>query len=95
MTGIFFKQSDLEYKYDWTIKQDDPKLRGNPDHSLFNRHQGWEMLYFVNRFGILHNVSTVTAGKKVERMLRDHLPSDIRSQANVKQWVYDNWKKLN
>ncbi len=31
-------------------------------------------------------------GQKLERMVKIHLPLGIISQADVKQWVFENWK---
>lgn len=33
------------------------------------------------------------SGLKLETIIKEHLPSNTRSQENVKQWLYDNWKK--
>lgn len=93
MSQIFFQRSDMAYTYEWTTSNDDPKLRGNPDHSLFSRRQGWEVLYMINKFGELHRVATVSSGRKIERMLQS-LPSNVRSQANVQQWLVTNWNSF-
>lgn len=57
----FYQRSDLLYTYQWETRGDGPKLRGEPDHSLFSRHQGWEVLYLINKIGEIHKVQTVSA----------------------------------
>lgn len=89
----FYQRSHLLYTYQWETRDDDPRLRGEPDHSLFNRHQGWEVLYLINKFGERYQVQTVSAGNKLERMIKQHLPGDVRSQDKVRQWLYDNWSR--
>lgn len=81
----FFTRNNLQYQYQWVTTYDDPKLRGNPDHSLFNRHEGWEVLYMINKFGEIYQVHVLTAGLKIERMIRNHLPANIHSQVYVRQ----------
>ena len=86
--------SDLKYNYSGTAtKNDDPKLRGEPDRSLFNRHEKYEVLYLINKFAEKYNLKQISSGHKVERLIHDHLPSDVRSQEHVVQWLASNWEK--
>ena len=88
------KSSDLKYTYSWTaIPPDDPRVKGKPDSTMFNRHEGYEVLYLINHMADENNFKEKESGYKLERMIHDHLPSDIRSQENVKTWIVNNWKK--
>lgn len=81
----------LTYTYHpGTTAGDDPKLTGNPDHSLFNRNEKHEMLYLLNKFAEKHNLNLASA-QKAERMIHTGLPSSTRSQANVVTWLEENW----
>lgn len=84
--------SDLYYKdYSWTaLYGDNPKITGEPDSTLLNRKEGYEILYFVNRFCAIHSLNKISA-IKVERMIREEVPGDIRSQINIKSWIVNNW----
>ncbi|KAF9659299.1 hypothetical protein HBA12_03365 [Tenacibaculum mesophilum] len=85
---------DLRYSYSWTaIPSDNPKETGSPDNKLLNRDEGYEMLYFINNFCVLTNLTTKDDALKTETMIKEHLPSNIRSQANVRAWLVENWKK--
>jgi hypothetical protein len=87
--------SGLNYTYPpGTTARDDPKLTGNPDHSLFNRHEKHEMLYLLNKFAEKHSLNLASA-QKAERMIHTGLPSDTRSQANVVAWLEANWANYN
>jgi len=87
-------KSDLKYTYSWTaIGGDDPKITGTPDSTLFNRREGYEVLYMINKFAVDHKLKNKPTGHKIEKMVNDHLPSNIRSQDNVVTWIVDNWKK--
>jgi hypothetical protein len=86
------QKSDLAYSYSWTaIHGDDPKQTGEPDSTLLNRKEGYEVLPFINRFIEKHKLNKAS-GLKVEKMIREHLPSNLRSHAHVKTWLVDNWK---
>lgn len=90
--GIISK-SDLHYKdYVWTAyKGDDPKICGEPDSSLLSRKEGYEILYFINKLCDIYNLKNVTSATKIERMIREKLPSDTRSQEKIKMWIKKNW----
>ena len=86
-----FTKANLVYTYSWEhTKEDDPKLRGEPDHNLLNRSEGYEVLYMIRKIMAAKGLDTVTTGQKIERMIREH-PSHLRSQLHVKEWVNDNW----
>ena len=85
-----FSKGDLAGKYSWTaIKGDDPRVSGEPDRTLFNRHEGYEVLYLLNKFAgaYAHDIDDFL---RAERMLQ-HLPSTVRSQARVIDWLETNW----
>ena len=87
------QRSEMFYKnYQWSAasERDNPKLRGEPDSSLLDRNEGYEVLYLLNKFQAKHNLS-LTATQKAERMIRAHLPGNLRSQENVVRWIELNW----
>lgn len=77
-------KSGLIYEnYSWTAYgDDDPKVTGEPDRTLLNRKEGYEIFYFINKMASIY---------KLEKMIHDQLPGDIRSQKNVKTWIIENW----
>ena len=80
-------RSDLQYTYEWSaIAPDDPKLTGRPDDAPFNRHEGYEVLAFLN-----FTAADTEGARKAERLIREHLPSDIRSRRRVLDWLIENW----
>lgn len=87
-------KSDLQYEYSWTaIEGDNPKVTGKPDSTMFNRNEGYEVLYLINKLAEMWKLKQKASGLKLETMIKKHLPSNTRSQENVQQWLYDNWKK--
>lgn len=84
--GVITK-SDLQFTYSWTaVKPDDPKVTGKPDSTELNRHEGYEVLAFLNRTS-----QTAASALKAERMIHNNLPGNQRSHAHVLKWLQDNW----
>lgn len=87
-----FNRGDLMYTYSWTaIPGDDPRITGEPDSTMFNRHEGYEVLYMINKCMEKWNLSSVADGEKIERLIKEKLPSDVRSQKNVFEWLDKNY----
>lgn len=86
---VLLKESDLKYQYSWTtVDDDDPILTGEPDSTLLNRHEGYEVLYFINRIAEQYGWNSTEPCLKVEEAIRERLPSNIRSHKNVLDWLY-------
>ncbi|MEH6763732.1 MAG: hypothetical protein V7655_04460 [Aequorivita antarctica] len=87
-------KSELHYKdYVWTAyKGDDPKISGEPDSSLLSRKEGYEILYFINKLSKIYGFKNKSSATKIERMVREEVPSAIRSQEKIKKWIDENWK---
>ncbi|MNZ94143.1 hypothetical protein D3C78_1132440 [compost metagenome] len=90
-----FKESDMQYRYSAVhTKQDNPKLRGEPDSSLLSRTEKYEILYFVNKLAEKWKFTTIAGCQKIERLIHK-APSDLRSQEHVMNWIVANWEKYN
>ncbi|MEZ8121404.1 hypothetical protein ACED30_18020 [Vibrio splendidus] len=84
-------RSDLKNSYSWTaIGGDNPKITGTPDSTLFNRGEGYEVLYLINKVADKHSFKQKASGLKIESMLKD-LPSSTRKQTDVITWIEQNW----
>jgi len=88
-------KDDLYYKdYSWTAySTDNPKVTGEPDNTLLNRKEGYEILYFVNKFCDMSGLISKGSATKVEKMIRNEVPADIHSQLKIKEWIAGNWTK--
>jgi len=88
-----YTKSDLVYEdYNWSAGPgDNPNLTGTPDNDLFSRHEGYEMLYMINRLMEQLGLHEQEEGQRLERMLREELPGDVRSRERVRRWVMENW----
>lgn len=91
--GLLAK-SDLQYDdYEWTAYgNDDPEVTGKPDSTLLNRKEGYEVLYLINKIAEDNDFKKKESGLKLEEMIHDFLPGNIRSQENVVIWIGNNWE---
>ena len=90
-----FKRSDMYFSdYKWSAYPlDDPRVTGAPDSTLFNRHEGYEVLYLINKLATMWSIRTTPECRSMEQLIRNQLPSNIRSQENGKEWIRLNWKR--
>lgn len=91
--AIFTKSDLLKTTYTWSAdKGDNPKLKGEPDSSLLNRSEGYEVLYMINKIMTSRGLSAVSSGQKIEKIIHA-TPSNLHSQVNVKTWIDNNWDR--
>ncbi|MGE5435583.1 MAG: hypothetical protein ACM3O3_00020 [Syntrophothermus sp.] len=85
---VLLKRSDLLFNYTWTaLEPDNPRISGQPDSTLFNRKEGYEVLYLINKIGEQNYITDKLTGLKIETLIKTKLPSYIRTQNNVVGWV--------
>ena len=86
--AITVTKTMLQYNYSWTATSgDDPKLRGEPDSNLFNRQEGYEVIYMLQKVANKKYLSKEAEVQRYETLIHDDLPSDVRSQLNVFNWL--------
>ncbi len=86
-------KKDLKYDgYKWTpCKEKDPKVKTNPDQTVLNRQEGYEILYLINKIAELNNFKDIEEGLKIERMIHQQLPEDVLSHEETRKWIEENW----
>ncbi len=87
-----FSARNLIYKdYQWTSYiNSDPKVSGSPDATLFNSSEGNEVVYLINNLMVLWDYQYSNTGNKIERLIHDKLPAELKSQEEVKNWIESN-----
>lgn len=86
------KKSDLKYAYRGLSEAGDPLQMAEPDVAVLNRHEWFEMLYFVNKFANINGKSSPSVARHTEKLIHENVPSDVRGHEGVKQWLLDHWK---
>jgi hypothetical protein len=88
---------DGEY-YKWKASGDkeNPTHKKSAGQQELHRTEGEEVLYFINDIGQTRwkNVPTLPTYQKMEKMIRYHVPSDIRTLKRIEDWIIDNWSSI-
>lgn len=88
-----FNKADMQFEnYQWTAyPNDNPHITGKPDSTRFNRHEGYEVLYLINSLAESWEFKKISSCLKIEKMIREKLPSTTITQIDVKEWIRINW----
>ena len=88
-------KSELFYNdYLWTTySNDNPKITGEPDSTLLNRKEGYEILYFINKLSEIHKLKAKSSATQIENIIRNEVPTNLHSQENIKKWIENNWEE--
>jgi hypothetical protein len=93
--ALYSKSDMIYHDYSWTVyDHDNPKVTGEPDSTLLNRHEGYEMLYFINKYAQNHSILQIWLCQRIERIIRQQVPSHIHSQREITRWIEENWGRL-
>lgn len=88
-----FKHQNLKFNYSHSATNGDAsKYTGEPDATLLNRDESYEVLYFIQRFMVIKGLKNVSSGEKIERMIHA-CPGNLRSRSKISDWIVKNWKK--
>lgn len=92
-TMALYSKSDMKYTdYKWTAySDDDPKIKGYPDYTKFDRNEGHEVLYLINALADEWSFQNTASCLIMEKMIREKLPSNIIIQVYVKEWIRLYW----
>lgn len=93
---IQLTKDDLQYSnYTWNIHTPNAsKISGRLDDTRFNKNDGYEVLYLINKLAELWDLSKIESGKKIERIIAHKLPTHIKTQTEVATWIQMNWKTI-
>lgn len=83
--------------YKWTAKadHDNPKFIGAQEAAMLNRQEGYEMLYFINSLALTWKWNNSLASRQnLERIIREKVPSNIRTHGGIKSWIAENYKEI-
>lgn len=91
---ILFSRRNLHYSdYKWSVyPPHDPHVNGKPDDTSFNRDEGNEVVYLINKLMILWDYRFANTGNKMEKLIHDKLPDTIHQQKEVLTWIQENLK---
>ena len=91
---ILFTKRNLHYNdYKWTAYiQHDPRVNGKPDDTSFNKEEGNQVVYLINKLMSLWDYRFSNTGNKMEKLIHDKLPEELNNQEDIQQWLKTNLK---
>jgi cell division protein YceG involved in septum cleavage len=76
----------------WTRDKGDALYSGKLDQVKVDKDEGYEVLYFIQKFLDEHKLSNVESALRVEYLI--HQSSEIMRD-KLKKFVYENWNNSN
>ena len=84
---LFLKEHLHNVDYNWTIGLNHSVQNNEPDRRIFNRFNGYQVLFIINYFGKSLGRLTVNDGREIEKLISTQLPLEIKSELSVFNWL--------
>jgi hypothetical protein len=84
---MVFLKEHLCGNYQWAVESRNSFFNGSPTRRLFDRLNGFQVLYIINSFGEQSANFSVEEGKKIESLILNHLPLNPFSELSVINWL--------
>ncbi|OQP56835.1 hypothetical protein A3860_09635 [Niastella vici] len=84
---IFLKEHLRKSHYNWAIGLNHSSGNNEPDRRVFDRFNGFQVLFIINHFGKSLGKLTVTDGLKMEELISAQLPKEVKSELSVFNWL--------
>jgi len=91
---MLFSRRNLFYDdYLWTeYPKGHPKVSGRANDTAFDPKEGNEVVYLINTLMNLWSYRFSNTGNKMEKLIRERLPENLRTQEEVRDWLQANLK---
>jgi len=73
--------------YNWT---DEFIFDGTPSRRLFDRQNGNQLLFIINLYASQNDKFSEDQVQRIEEMLVNRLPEDVKSEISVLNWLKEN-----
>jgi len=87
-----FTKTNLQYQYQWPGRNTiiTPTFK---DDDIIDTANGDDVLNFINRFFVVHNLISVSSFERLEYLIKHHLPININSRKEITAWIKKNWDR--
>jgi hypothetical protein len=75
--------------YSWHAAEGDDPTKRRADAIMFNRKEGYEVRLMIQKICNTFGFTTEEDVKRVEQVIAEELPGNVRSQENVYNWLVD------
>ena len=84
---LFQKEHLISDNYRWRSDSSGIKTGGEPARRHFDKDDGEQILFLINYFGQSIGKLSVNDGQRLEELLLKELPSDMKSELAVFNWL--------
>lgn len=84
---LFLREHLHNAYYNWTIGLNHSLQNNEPDRRIFDRSNGYQVLFIINCFGKSLGRLTVKDGREIEDLILTQLPLEIKSELSVFNWL--------
>jgi hypothetical protein len=84
--NFYFQKEQLAYQYNWS-DECGSLFKGIPSRRLFDLKNGFQVLFIINCFYQSIGLTSASTGQKIERLIQSQLPSDMKSELSVFNWL--------
>ena len=84
---MILKEHLLKTHYTWAVGLNHSTANNEPDRRIFDRSNGFQVLFIINYFCKSLGNLTVTDGLKVEELISGQLPQELKSELSVFNWL--------
>jgi hypothetical protein len=91
---MLFLKEHLEGFYQWNSESEKSVFEGKPSRRVFNRWSGDQVLFIINLL-LIDPGTSISEGKKIEKIIIDRLPIETKSELSVFNWLKQEIAKNN
>lgn len=84
---LFSKEHLKANDYDWTTQIKHNAFSEAPDRRAFDPVNGHQIIYLINFFGSSVGKLTIDDGQHLEKLIRQRLPEELKSELAVFNWL--------
>ncbi len=84
---MLFSKEDLSGQYQWAPGYKNSLFSGSPTRRLFDRWNGFQVLFIINCLAALSENFSIKEGKEAEGLILNRLPLSIQSELTVFSWL--------
>lgn len=86
---LFVKENLVNNNYCWNDCAGGSMFTGNPSRRSFDRSNGNQVLYMINCFATSIGTMTLVNGQKLEELITNQLPEEVKSEMSVFNWLME------
>lgn len=84
---MVFSKEHLTGLYNWAPETEIPVFGGSPTRRLFNRWNGYQVLFIINLILDIHRDFSIEQGREIEKLIINKLPFSPSSELTVFNWL--------